>query len=141
MKALGKQGYLLTALSVLLLGGCATTRSAGSAGDPNILTREQIMSVQGVTNLYDVVQRLRPRWLTVRASDRSFGMTTVIAVFQNQTYLGDVDTLRQLQPGMAFQLKYMDGTTAQNSLPGVSPGTHLAGAIILSTRDTGGGTP
>ena len=132
-------GYLLTAVAVALLSGCATTGTGSSGGDPNILTREQIMSVQGVTNLYDVVQRLRPRWLTVRAADRSFGMGTQIAVFQGQTYLGDIDTLRQLQPGMAFQLKYMDGTTAQNSLPGISPGTHLAGAIILSTRDTGGG--
>lgn len=139
MKALQRQGYLLTVLSVVLLGGCATTRNAGSSGDPYLLTREEIMSVQGVTNLYDVVQRLRPRWLSVRANDRSFGMTTQIAIFQNQTYLGDVDTLRQLQPGMAFELKYMNGTTAQNSLPGISPGIHLAGAIILSTRDTGGG--
>lgn len=141
MKALQRQGYLLIAVAVALLGGCATTGTGQGGGDPNILTREQIMSVQGVTNLYDVVQRLRPRWLTVRASDRSFGMGTQIAVFQGQTYLGDVQTLRQLQPGMAFQLKYMDGTTAQNSLPGISPGTHLAGAIILSTRDpdSGGG--
>ena len=133
-----RQAFLLATLSgAVLLGGCATTRSAGGSHDPNILTREEIMSVEGITNLYDVVQRLRPRWLTVRASDRSFGMTTQIAVFQNQTYLGDVDTLRQLQPGMAYQLKWLDGTTASNSLPGLSPGTHISGAIILYTREPG----
>jgi hypothetical protein len=139
MNALRRQGYLLTALSAMLLGGCATTKTAGTTGDPYVLTREEIMGVEGITNLYDVVRRLRPRWLQVRASDRSFGMTTQIAVFQNQTYLGDVEVLGQLQPGMAYQLKYMDGTTAQNSLAGVPPGVHLSGAIILSTRDPGGG--
>jgi len=138
MKALYRQGYLLAVLSVMLLGGCATTKTTSGNGDPYLLTRDEIMSVEGVTTLYDVVQRLRPRWLQVRASDRSFGMSTQIAVFQNQTYLGDVETLRQLQPGMAYQLKYMDGTTAQNSLAGLPPGTHLSGAIILSTRAPGG---
>lgn len=138
MKVLRRQGYLLTALSVMLLGGCATTRTGQSGGDPYVLTREEIMGVEGVTNLYDVVKRLRPRWLQVRASDRSFGMTTQVAVFQNQTYLGDVEVLGQLQPGMAYQLKYMDGTTASNSLAGVPPGVHLSGAIIMSTRAPGG---
>lgn len=140
MKALYRQGHLLAVLAVMLLGGCATTKTATGNGDPYILTREEIMSVEGITNLYDVVQRLRPRWLQVRASDRSFGMTTQIGVFQNQTYLGDVETLRQLQPGMAYQLKYMDGTTASNSLPGLPPGTHLSGAIIMSTRAPSGGS-
>ena len=139
MKAHRQATLLATLAAATLLGGCATTRAAGGGHDPNILTREEIMSVEGITNLYDVVQRLRPRWLTVRASDRSFGMTTQIAVYQNQTYLGDVDTLRQLQPGMAYELKWMDGTTASNSLPGLAPGTHLAGAIILYTREPGSG--
>jgi hypothetical protein len=138
MKVLRRQGYLLTALSVVLLGGCASTGTGKGGSDPYLLTREEIMSVEGITNLYDVVQRLRPRWLQVRASDRSFGMSTQIGVFENQTYLGDVETLRQLQPGMAYQLKYMDGTTASNSLPGLPPGTHLSGAIIMSTRAPGG---
>lgn len=139
MKTLRQKGYLLLAVGVAFLGGCASTGTTQGGGDPDVLTRDQIMSVQGVTSLYDVVQRLRPRWLTVRAADRSLNMNTEIAVFQDQTYLGNVDALRQLEPGMAFQLKYMDGTTAQNSLPGISPGTHLAGAIIMSTRDRSGG--
>jgi hypothetical protein len=36
-------------------------------------------------------------------------------------------------------LKYLDGTTAQNTLAGVPAGTHLSGAIIISTRAAGGG--
>ena len=140
MKRSTSRGLALAFLSVLLLAGCATTKSAGDNGRPDLLTREQIMGVQGATNLYDVIRRLRPRWLVARAENRSLGGTSnEIAVYQGQTYLGGIDTLRQLQPGMAYQLKWMDGTTASNSLPGLAPGTHLAGAIILYTREPGRG--
>lgn len=139
MKALYRRGYLLTAAAAVLLGGCATAQGARSGGDPDVLTRDQIMSVSGATNLYDVVKRLRPRWLEVRAADRSLGMDTQIAVYEGQTYLGDTQQLYQLQPGMAFELRWMNGNRASDVLPGVPGGTHLAGAIIVSTRPPNGG--
>lgn len=139
MKRRTTQGCILTFLAAIALGGCATTGTTNGSGRSDLLTREQIMSVQGATNLYDVVQRLRPRWLVVRAENRSIGgMVTGIVVYQGQTQLGNADVLRQLQPGMAFELKYLDGTTASTTLPGISPGVHVAGAIVMSTRDPNG---
>ena len=73
MKRRTHPGPALVSLAVVLLGGCATGRAKAASGRPDLLTREQIMSVQGVTNLYDVVQRLRPRWLIARAENRTLG--------------------------------------------------------------------
>ena len=139
MKRSTSRGLALAFLSVLLLAGCATTKSAGDNGRPDVLTREQIMGVEGATSLYDVVRRLRPRWLVARAENRSLGGTAnEIAVYQGQTYLGGIDTLRQLQPGMAYQLRWLDGPTATSTLPGLGSGRTVAGAIVMDTRAPGG---
>lgn len=141
MKGFYRRRYLLTAAAAaMVLGGCATAgQSSASGGDPDVLTHAQIMSVTGASTLWDVVRQLRPRWLMVRAADRSLNMTTQIAVYENDTYLGDTQSLFQLQPGMVYDMKWMNGTRAQDILPGVPAGTHLAGAIIVSTHPPQGG--
>lgn len=116
-----------------LVTGCATTRNDGQ-GDSEILTAEQIAGVQGARNLYDVVQRLRPRWLTIRAEFRSItGESAQILVYQDKSRLGGVGMLRQLDPAVAHELRYLDGPTASGTLPGIGMGTHVAGAIIVVT--------
>ncbi|MDP2956876.1 MAG: hypothetical protein Q8N53_10695, partial [Longimicrobiales bacterium] len=111
----------------------------GSGGNSDVITREQIMATEGVRNMYELVQRLRPRWLTMRSQDRSFGMATEIAVFQGQTYLGNIETLRQLGHTMAYELRWMDGPTAMSTLSGAGAGKHLSGAIIIVTTPPSGG--
>jgi hypothetical protein len=123
---------LSLSLSLAFMGGCAST-GASNGQDPDLLTREQIMSVQGATSLYDVVQRLRPRWLQARAEHRSLNdASTQIVVYENQTQLGNLDALRLLQPDMAYEMRWMNGTVASDKLPGLS--VIVAGAIIISTR-------
>ncbi|MEJ2678302.1 MAG: hypothetical protein P8174_04395 [Gemmatimonadota bacterium] len=124
-------------LTVGLLAACASAPAGSSKTRMDRLTREEIMSVSS-TNLYDVVRRLRPQWLEVgQRGDRSFGLQTNIVVFQNQTYLGNVDVLRQFSPESAYQIDFLDGTTASNTLPGLGS-QHVAGAIVIKT--TAGGS-
>jgi hypothetical protein len=128
--------FLLTgagAALLLVLTACAPAATTGSGQNSNVLTRDEIMAVE-VSTLYDVVQRLRPRWLASRGP-RSFGdagLRTEIVVFQGQTLLGDVEVLRQFSPNMAARLRYMDGATASASLPGLGS-RHVEGAIIIDT--------
>lgn len=133
---------ILVSLSVVLLVGCSTaptTRKAPTRSD--LLTRDEIMSVRGASTLYDVVKRLRPRWLVVRAPDRSLGgMTTAIFVYLEQTLMGDVESLRELQPDMAYEMRWLDGATASATLPGLGSGVHMAGAIVIATRPPSVGT-
>jgi hypothetical protein len=113
-------------------GACASAGTSGSSsGRSNILTREEILGAEA-TNLYDVVNRLRPRWLQVR-STRSFNMETQIVVLQNDMYLGPAETLKEMTPDLAYEIEYMDGVRASNVLPGLMSGQHVEAAIIVRT--------
>ena len=115
----------------------ACAHGAGRGGsargiDLNIITREQIRELD-VRTAYDVVERLRPRWLTVRGGPRSFQTETEVVVFQDEAYLGNQDVLLRMGTEGIYSIRYLDGTTASATLPGMSS-RHVAGAIIISMR-------
>lgn len=122
--------------AALVLSACATTGSADdrARSDPNRLTAEELASVE-VATLYEAVQRLRPRWLQVRSQRSLEGGDTGILVYQGQTRLGGPEALRQLDPGAAAWLEYLDGSTASASLPGIRG--HVQGAIVIHTARAG----
>lgn len=139
MKAVRIAALMLVLLASGAASGCASTQgSSGEEGSPDLLTREQIMATE-TTNLYDAIRRLRPRWLQVR-STRSFNMETLIAVLQNDMYLGGAETLKEISPELAYEVRYMDGTRAANVVPGLMSGQHVEAAIIVNTRPPGGGS-
>jgi len=113
------------------------TTSAPSRGRSDRLTREEIAAVSAA-NLYDVVQRLRPRWLTVRdAQSVGSGVQSAeIVVYQNQTLLGGTEVLRSLNPGAAYSLEFMDGERASSILPGIGS-RRIQAAIIIHTSAQG----
>lgn len=127
----------LTLLIPALTVGCASTGTTdeGDRGRSDLLTREQIMEVEA-TNLYDVIRRIRPRWLQVRAS-RSFNMQVEVAVVQNDVYMGAAEVLKEMSPELAYQIQFMDGAKAATAVPGMMSGKHIEGAIIISTRPIG----
>jgi hypothetical protein len=137
MKTLRRATLLGVILAAGALAGCSSATNANSGNTRvDLLTREQIMSVSGVNSLYEVVKRLRPRWLEPRGGDRSFALPTEIVVFQDQAFLGDVEVLGQLSPEMAYELRWLDGATASSTLPGLGS-RHVAGAIVLKTTPGG----
>lgn len=131
----GARRLLLLACLALLAaaGGCATT-GGGPDGDPGVLTREEIREAD-LANLYEVVQRLRPRWLRNVRGQRSFNVEGGIVVYQNQTFLGGPEVLRQWQPSAVARMVYLDGVTASNELPGPASNRHVEGAIVIYTRE------
>ena len=139
MKAVRIAALMLVLLASGAALGCASTQgSSGEEGSQDLLTREQIMATE-TTNLYDAIRRLRPRWLQVR-STRSFNMETLIAVLQNDMYLGGAETLKEISPELAYEVRYMDGARAANVVPGLMSGQHVEAAIIVNTRPPGGGS-
>ncbi len=120
---------VLTVLT-LVVAACATT-GEGTRTNYNVITNEELNAITTATTLYEVVDQLRPRWLTARAP-RNFGGAGDIVVYQDQAYLGSPDILRQFSREVVYSLRYLDGATASASLPGLG-GRHVAGAIILLT--------
>lgn len=129
---------LLALMFIVSLAACApaadpdATPSAQRNGDPDLLTQEQIMET-GLGNLYEVIQRLRPRWLAPRGT-QSLGGGTVVGVYRGQNYLGGVDVLRSELASSASRVRFLDGATATASLRAPGPGIHLAGAIVIEVR-------
>jgi hypothetical protein len=120
----------------LVISACASTGGGETRYRSDELTREEIMSVD-VRDLYEVVQRLRPRWLTAdrRHGDTPWLRQMGVVVYQGQTQLGDINVLKQLSPDAAYKLKWLDGSTASATLPGLGS-TTVAGAIVISTGPT-----
>lgn len=128
-----RKAMLAVLVLLLTLGACAQGTQRASRSNSDTLLRDEIEEARA-SNLYDAIQRLRPRWLQVRGGTRSMdarsGLVTQVLVYQDQTYLGDIEVLRQLTPGMVQRIRYLDGATASATLPGIGA-RHVAGAIII----------
>lgn len=119
-------------LAIVVAAGCATTGTAGEGFDRYRLTNAEIHSVD-VLNLYDVVHRLRPRWLEVRAPRSGLAGGSAehpIMVYLNNTRLGGVAELRRFSPNEVDWLEYLDGPEAQARLSGIHS-QNIEGAIVI----------
>jgi hypothetical protein len=115
-------------LLIAVAGGCASAGSGAQGTNRNVLTREEIATIR-VANVYEAVERLRPRWLQIRAP-RSLGGQTEIVVFLNRSFIGGPEMLRQFEPANISQLRYLDGSTAMATLAGLG-GKVVEGAIVI----------
>ena len=123
---------IVALLFALVTAACASTGGATAVrSNPDLLTREEVMAAEA-TNLYQVIERLRPRWLRPRANQSFTNLPTDIVVYQGQTMLGTTEVLRQLTPSVAARIRFLDGPTAAASLPGLGS-RHVAGAIVIDT--------
>jgi hypothetical protein len=85
------------------------------------------------SNLYEVIDRLRPRWLQMRHTMSMGAGTAQIVVFMNNQYLGGPEQLRQFQPRDVLEVEYMDGPKAAATLRGYDSTLHVVGAIVMKT--------
>jgi len=136
-------GLLVAGASLTLSAGCAASASAGGEAGAqttgaarvrgNVLARTDLEAHSG-QNLYETIRRLRPQWLTVRGGGRSVdsNSSTEIVVYQDNTLMGNLDALRQMQTDMAMSVEYMDASRAQ-TLPGIGS-RRVGGAVMVRTR-------
>jgi hypothetical protein len=124
---------LLVQLMVVMSGpACSAGKPPGQieragARRSDRISREEI-TARNWTDAYEVVQTLRPQWLTERGRD-SFGTGTVIQVVMNGARLGGVTALRRTSAADIEHLQYFDATAA-TARWGVGFGK---GAIEIST--------
>lgn len=124
-------------LLVLLVPLACAPASTGAPGegarrDPNRITTQEIDDAPH-SDAYDLVRRLRPRWLQSRGA-RSVTQTSDIVVYLDNVQIGGPRSLRDIQPSSVAELVYLDPATATQRW-----GTgHPYGAILVVTSRTPG---
>jgi hypothetical protein len=113
--------------------GCAVGSQEHHAPriDRTVLARDQMVKARYV-NVYDAVLALRPQGLRPRGPE-SFLLPLVVWVYVDNVRLGDVETLRTIQPSLVTSVRFYDGPSATGRW-GVG---HGAGVIHVSTWSTG----
>ena len=134
-------------VSLALVAGCAS--AGGGAGgktvDRNVITADEIHG-SSATNAYDVVARLRPQFLRTRGTIPTGGMTSrndagstqegqlagtvQIAVYLDDTVLGSLDALKQIEAASIQEIRYYNASDATTKWGA----GNSAGAIQVITR-------
>lgn len=133
---------VLAMASTVVAAACSKTASPAEPPHPSsstVITRAELEDV-GARTAYEAIQRLRPRWLVVR-SMRSFSIETVVVAFQDRLLLGTADdALQRVGIDGIYEIEYVDGVTAQATLPGIRD-IHVEGAIVLHMSPPSEGPP
>ena len=119
----------LAVAALLIVGGCASTGSGGGGSGSN-LTREDIEQVS-VSDAYELVQRLRPRWLQSRGQISFQNPDAGYAVvYVDGMRFGPLNSLRQISPETIDEMEFISAGDATTRF-GLG---HTGGVIMISTR-------
>lgn len=129
-----------TAFLLLYVPACAS--SSGGTGpskvresSPDRITSVEIEAQPGAQTAYDLVRRLRPRWLTAGATGSIGGgrvSQQVLLVYLDGNRLGTVESLRTLTASGIKSMQYYDAVRAATILREVGS-EPISGAIVIST--------
>jgi hypothetical protein len=128
---------LLTLAVLLLAAACGGATSAntdaaaaGRAGTrSDRITADEVRQNGQYSNLYDLVEHLRPRWLRSQGPDTFVGEQGQVQVHMNGNLLGGVDQLRRISPVAVTSIDWLPPIDAAARY-GLN---HSHGAIIIST--------
>ena len=121
--------------------GCASSGTAPSAkvteSSPDRVTSAEIEATSGAQNAYDLVRRLRPRWLQNGATGSIGGgriSTQALLVYLDGNKLGVApDALRSLSASGIKTMQYYDAVRAATVLSEIGSDP-ISGAIVITTN-------
>jgi len=130
------RGLLALGLA-LVMAGCGGAAASGGAEEgaagrgrtrTDLITQEEIRQRGQYSNLYELVQTMRPRWLRTQGPD-SFSSPGQVQVHVDGNRLGGVEALRSLSPSGVTSLRWLNPIDAAARY-GLD---HGHGAILVST--------
>ena len=138
---------LLVGAALTGVGACASSGTAGQAGepqttaasspaprqrkDPNVITEAELASRSSLT-ARQVIEQLRPQFLRVRGTTTLGNAQTqdVIWVYFDGTRMGDVSVLNNIGVHEIREIRYLNPSEATNRY-----GTgHVQGAILVTRK-------
>ncbi|HKJ02823.1 MAG TPA: hypothetical protein VJ997_10225 [Longimicrobiales bacterium] len=113
------------------LGACASGGGGGgSARSSSGTLRGEELQTEAVTDLFSVIQRRRPQWLTNRAPATARGRQEIAVIIDGIRQQGTVEILRSMRATDVESVSYMNARDATTRY-----GTDMtAGAILVSTK-------
>ncbi len=117
-------------LLALLVSACASSGRSRSLGARNLITRAEIESVN-VSTAYEVVQQLRPHFLSPRGQTSIQDPSSSLpVVYVNGVRYGTPDVLRSLRSMDVQEMRFLSASDATTRY-----GTgHVGGVIEVTTR-------
>jgi hypothetical protein len=127
------KGMYLFALATVVACASGTTQRASipTSSDRNVITEEEIRTIPA-SNVYDLVQKLRPNMLRPRGQS-TLGGTAVsdyAVVFVDGRSYGDIGSLRSLIPSQVSMIRYYESTDAAGKFGTING----SGVIDVTTR-------
>jgi len=107
----GRPFFVLTLAAAL---GCASSGTAGTTvrREPNLITEHEI-AASNESNVFDVVNRLRPMFLKTRGrSTINAGGSEYASVFLDGQYFGELGSLRNIVASQIHEIRYLNGPDA-----------------------------
>ena len=106
----GRPFFVLTLAAGL---ACASSGTSGTARrDPNLITEQEI-AASTESNVFDVVNRLRPMFLKTRGrSTINAGGSEYASVFLDGQYYGELGSLRNIVASQIHEIRYLNGPDA-----------------------------
>jgi len=109
----------LSLAMLFLVSACAAgTGGSSSSRNRNLITQTEMSGVESAYTAYDVVQRLRPRWLTGRGQN-------LPRVFVDGVEMGNISTLRNYRVQNLDELRFTPPADAT-----MRYGTGFGGGVI-----------
>lgn len=123
----------LLLLLTVLGAGCGGSRKAGEEPRPrtntSMLTSDEIRGGQWAS-AYELIESLRPRWLSSRGPDLLDGTVVEVQVYLDGSRMGGPSNLRAINVSDITYIQFYDGVTAA----GRWGPDHHNGVIWISTK-------
>lgn len=119
-------------LAVLLLIGCVNARPRELQGGADVVSEDEIQALH-VSSAYDVVTRTHPAYLHSRGREYSSDSRILpipAHVFMDDTYYGDINTLKAVPASQLTQVRFYQSYEAQYKFGS----DHMGGVIQLITK-------
>ena len=127
------------AFVLLYVPACASSGTSAESkvreSSPDRITSVEIEATTGAQTAYDLVRRLRPRWLQAGTTGSIGGgrvSQQVLLVYLDGNRLGTMESLRTLTASGIKSMQYYDAVRAATILREVGS-EPISGAIVIST--------